>query len=657
MKRLSLAWLLICFVPCAALAQMQPNAAGVPVQQSRISMLKNSSHDFSVNSSATLKAATINAQCLFCHTAHKAQPAAPLWNHTLSTGVTYQVYQSTTLFATMPQPQTTDSSKLCFSCHDGTVALGDTVNNGQIPFQNVPANQYMPTTVPADFGLNLSNHHPIAISVNSANPQVRQPQNGDQVRADGNGLMQCTSCHDPHNETIDPVENKFLVKSNSATAICLSCHDLKGGAGANLWSWSGDAGTASSHQSAANVYNTQTNGGITWLGAHTGYTTTMTNGCEACHNPHAAHTASQLMKGETDQVCFQCHDGNVLTQLWNLKSQFTAKMYIHPSLGVQPGHDPDEAPGAILTRHASCDDCHNAHGTHTNPTPPVPPQLSASLLGVSGIAIDGSPHDPRRGTGDALYEYELCLKCHSYNPNKPQVPGYQAYGPLPNRLIPSTDMRQAISSGASWHPVSSPRGLTAGPGGAVPSLLPAMVNGSGTPMSNRPLSGAAQIYCVDCHSNDTGRNLGPGNTDPPGPHGSGVIHILERAYTIESATGTPGTTPNIPYASSDYQLCFKCHSEQSLLRNDSFPNHSDHMAIASCATCHDPHGVPNGTTLNNSSLINFDLNIVAPNSAAAGPVWTKGSTPFSGSCNLLCHGYDHNSSNATYGNFHMIRRR
>jgi hypothetical protein len=31
-----------------------------------------------------------------------------------------------------------------------------------------------------------------------------------------------------------------------------------------------------------------------------------------------------------------------------------------------------------------------------------------------------------------------------------------------------------------------------------------------------------------------------------GPHGSNVIHILERSYVIESATGTPGMTPNIP---------------------------------------------------------------------------------------------------------------
>jgi len=75
------------------------------------------------------------------------------------------------------------------------------------------------------------------------------------------------------------------------------------------------------------------------------------------------------------------------------------------------------------------------------------------------------------------------------------------------------------------------------------------------------------------------------------------------------------------------------------------------MQKASCATCHDSHGVPNGTAVNNGSLVNFDLNIVAPNSNGQGPAWTDltpapGSTSFQGSCSLRCHGKDH--TGATY---------
>jgi predicted CXXCH cytochrome family protein len=616
-------------------------------QAGSIKALRNSRHDFSTASGTAIKSSKEQESCLFCHTPHQTNPAAPFWNHALSQGQTYQVYQSSTMVARTGQPQSADYTKLCLSCHDGTVALGDTVNNGQIPFQNVSANQLLPASDVSNFGLSLSSHHPVSFTVDTSNTQIQIPRAGDPVQLDNKNRLQCTSCHDAHDESIDPVENRFLVKNNSGSAICTTCHDLKGGTGANLWSWSGDQGLPSSHKTAANLYNTQTNDGVTWLGAHTGYTTTTTNGCEACHRPHTAHEASRLLKGETDQVCFQCHDGNPRTQLPDLKSEYTRKIYVHPSLGPQAGHDVAEAPMNILSRHAACDDCHNAHAAHSDPTPPTPPQLFATLRGVSGIAADGSPHDPRRGTGDALYEYETCFKCHSYNLNKPQVGGYQTYGPLPNRQGSFTDLRQAFSSGVSWHPVTRPRGLSGGPGGAVPSLLPTLLDGSGAPIPGRTLSGAAQIYCVDCHSSDTGRTLGSGYTDPAGPHGSNVIHILERGYMIENAMGTPGMTPNIPYASSNYQLCFKCHSEQSLRNNNSFKYHWQHMQIASCATCHDPHGVPIGAT-SNGSLINFDRNIVAPNSLGVGPTWTDltpapGSTTFHGSCNLRCHGQNHNN--------------
>jgi predicted CXXCH cytochrome family protein len=624
-------------------------------QSTIISKLRNSRHDFSVASAASLKAQTDNALCLFCHTPHNAKPAVPLWNHKLSEGYTYQVYQSTALQATVAQPQTSDSSKLCLSCHDGTVALGDTVNNGLIPFQNVPLDQKLPPSSRSNLagaGLNLADDHPVAFVPDLAlNNQLRLPSTGDPVKLDYQGRLQCTSCHDPHNEYVDPVENRFLVKNNSAAAICTTCHDLQGGLGANLWSWSGAQGLASSHKTAANIYDASTNSGVAWLGAHTGYTTTATNACAACHRPHTAHESARLLKGQTDQICFQCHDGNPLTGLRDVKSAFAGKIYVHPSLGPQPSHDPNEAPDSILTRHAACDDCHNPHAARASAATLVPPQLSGSLLGQSGISDSGSPHDPRRGGIDALYEYEICFKCHSYNPNKPQLPGYQTYGPLPYRQLLSTNLQLAFSSPVSWHPVTRPRGLTGGPGGAVPSLLPSPLDAGGAPISGRTLSASSQIYCTDCHANDSGRNLGGSYTGPAGPHGSNVNHILERAYIIESPTGTPGSTPDIPYSSSNYDLCFKCHSEQSLRNDESFKQHWRHMQRASCATCHDSHGVPNGTAANNGSLVNFDLNIVAPNSAGQGPIWTDqtpgpGSTTFQGSCSLRCHGHDH--TNATY---------
>lgn len=639
MKRLSLLVALALVAWSAALAQT-----------SIISKLRNSKHDFSVSSAATIKASPDDSLCLFCHTPHNARPAAPLWNHKLSEGYTYQLYQSSTLKATVAQPQQGDSSKLCLSCHDGTVALGDSVNNGLIPFQNVPMDEKLPASSPSNLagaGLNLADDHPFAFAPDlAANNQLHLPPTGDRVKLDHQGRVQCTTCHDPHNQYVDPIENRFLVKNNSEAAICTTCHDLRGGSGANLWSWSGSQGQPSAHKSAANVYNEQTNDGVAWLGSHTGYTSTATNACAACHRPHTAHERARLLKGETDQVCFQCHDGNPLTGLSDLKSEFTRKMYVHPSLGPQAGHDPNEAPDNILTRHAACNDCHNSHAARPDVGTLVPPQLPSPLLGLSGIAADGSPRDPRRGGTDVQYEFEICFKCHSNNPNKPQLPGFPTYGQLPNRQIVSTDLRQAFESSAAWHPVTRARGSSSGPGGAVPSLLPAPVDSTGAPIPCRTLSASSQVYCSDCHGNDTGRILGGSYTGPSGPHGSSVIHILERGYVIESPAATPGGSPNIPYSSSNYATCFKCHSEQSLRNDESFKEHRRHMKIASCATCHDPHGVPNGTATNNGSLTNFDLNVVATNGDGLGPTWTDltpapGSTTFRGSCNLRCHGHNH----------------
>ena len=69
----------------------------------------------------SVHAVTESDVCIFCHTPHHASGDGPLWNHQMS-GASYTPYSSSTLKATVGQP--TGSSRLCLSCHDGTVALG-----------------------------------------------------------------------------------------------------------------------------------------------------------------------------------------------------------------------------------------------------------------------------------------------------------------------------------------------------------------------------------------------------------------------------------------------------------------------------------------------------------------------------------------------------
>jgi len=181
--------------------------------------LRGSAHDFSGdtwNPSGEI--------CLPCHTPHGGDLSvtdAPLWNHTV-TQATFQLYQSSTMQATdLGQPS--GRSKLCLSCHDGTVALdsfGDTVGSRYIGAEG-------------NIGTDLRNDHPISFTYNDAlavadrglyPPSSRASGLGSTIQRDMlfNNKMECSSCHDVHNEAgIDDL----LRKSNAGSALCLTCHD------------------------------------------------------------------------------------------------------------------------------------------------------------------------------------------------------------------------------------------------------------------------------------------------------------------------------------------------------------------------------------------------------------------------------------------------
>jgi hypothetical protein len=124
---------------------------------------------------------------------------------------------------------------------------------------------------------------------------------------------------------------------------------------------------------------------------------------------------------------------------------------------------------------------------------------------------------------------------------------------------------------------------------------------------------------------------GPG---PDGPHGSIYSPLLERNYT---------TLNNTRESTFEYALCYKCHDRDSILGDDSFGEHDKHIRTkrAPCSTCHDPHGVSatQGNSMNNSNLMNFDLNIVSPN--RSGLLMFEDLGTFRGQCYLSCHGKDH----------------
>ena len=195
-------------------------------------------HNLSVSGPGTVKSPTETQICIFCHSPHNASPDAPLWNHSLSAVSNYQMPWSSGMVAypsASAAPQPDGSSKLCLSCHDGTIALG-AVGGSTTPIA-VTGGPTMPTTAPGYLGTDLSGSHPISIVYNDAlaaahNAAGGMPlllpstRNDPAVKLDALQKIQCTTCHDPHDDSnYQPgVVPHFYVKS-TWSGVCQSCHD------------------------------------------------------------------------------------------------------------------------------------------------------------------------------------------------------------------------------------------------------------------------------------------------------------------------------------------------------------------------------------------------------------------------------------------------
>jgi len=218
--------------------------------------------------------------CVFCHTPHNAQPEslAPLWNRALSLENQYTMYRSPYFDSKVTSTPTkpTGASRVCLSCHDGTLALN---RYGRTVLGSSEAPKYL--TGRANLTTKLSYDHPISfpyttelsISANLVNPGLLT----GAVKLDKNGYLQCTSCHNPHDNEF----GNFLVMNNGdptkpdynpavPSPLCVTCHNPPG--------WS-----ISSHNTG--------------------------DGCMNCHTSHTASVEQYLLKAPIDQVCFVggCH--------------------------------------------------------------------------------------------------------------------------------------------------------------------------------------------------------------------------------------------------------------------------------------------------------------------------------------------------------------
>ncbi len=171
--------------------------------------------------------------CIACHDSHNANTSvtvAPQWNHALS-AQTYALYASSSLKATIGQPAM--RSKLCLSCHDGTVAVDS--------FGGASGSQYISSA--NNIGTSLKDDHPISFLYDTAlanlNGTLFDPSTTSVTIGSGGtiqtgtiatvllydgGQLECPSCHDVHNKYT--VGTTGLLKVTSAgSAICKACHN------------------------------------------------------------------------------------------------------------------------------------------------------------------------------------------------------------------------------------------------------------------------------------------------------------------------------------------------------------------------------------------------------------------------------------------------
>jgi len=484
----------------------------------------DSKHNLSASGPGTIKAATETEVCIFCHTPHRAGPELPLWNHHTSVA-TYTPYSSSTLKASVGQPN--GASKLCLSCHDGTVALG-MVHSRSAPIGMQGGVTVMPAG-PGNVGTDLSEDHPISFTYDAAlaaeQGELRDPGLlTGKVRLDHSSQMQCTACHNPH----DDQYGKFLVMDNTASALCVTCHTDP------LWS-------GSAHRTSTAPLT-----GTAEKLARPGAKTVAASACGSCHTSHAAGSGQRLLHStKEEQTCFTCHNGSVVAK--NLAAEFN-KASVHPVMQTSELHDSGEDP-LNGSRHVSCSDCHNPHAARASAAPA--PKASGALLGVKGVTRGGSP------VQSAVYEYELCFRCHGDSLSRGEA--------HVNRLLSETNTRQEFNpANQSFHPVTA-----AGRNPNVPSLLP-------------PYTTASLIRCTDCHNNDQGPDAG--GSGPRGPHGSAYAPLLERQLLMtdrnpESASGYALCYKCHSRTSILADQSFKSHRKHVVDEK------------TACTTCHDPHGV------------------------------------------------------------------
>lgn len=609
----------------------------------RISDIKNTNHNLSIYGPGSVRAAPYNLIdpnanpnvkqteiCVYCHTPHGGtKGATPLWNRKLSSA-TYTPYTSSSLDAAAilggPLGQPGGSSKLCLSCHDGTLAIGnvnvmfgrgsanttyelpmyglqgytDTADTtpllgGKMPFGGYGALSGVASAVSTGYtrnlGIDLTNDHPISVTYTTE-------------LAERNGELRL----------VDSNQQSVAVGPYYRTGMIIGVR-------------------SSGYRPEAPLEPTGPLG--------TGQVQ-----CSACHDPHLRETDPSVgnqkflrlnrfqeappaasYNGFTDIGCMACHDKNFTTTIpatnagtWAYSVHANPQVSTIPQTYITGAAQQNEFPtttdGAMTNLPVWKASCLNCHDTHTV-------QGSRWLLreGTDSTSV------PKVGGNSAIEE--TCYQCHSPNsivengnPAKDIKSDFESNTHMPITL--------ADQQGNLAEPGSPPREVHAIGGnfndaGYVDCSGPTNKCGADFVESRENLGvanlGNRHAECSDCHNPHRAVKFQSFEGNPPGTlsglpdaqgthkfaniagytpsniasgalrgtfgveplYGSASFNALAMNFLVKRGdpTDTLGvadcaginkaTCDNKAYVTREYEICMKCHSDYGYSDTNTFP--------------------------------------------------------------------------------------
>jgi hypothetical protein len=553
----------------------------------------------------TVKASSETQVCVFCHTPHEAESVAlgsagaayhtPLWNRKLS-GQTYTPYSSSSIEAADAElgAGPGGSSKLCLSCHDGTMGV-DKVNalngakNVNIPMTSGASPVKMPsggatTGFTRNLGTDLKSDHPISFTYDatlaSADGELRTPDGtivGNRTAGTTppkmpleKGQVQCATCHDPHLrdratgngnakflrlnrfQVAQPAGGNFSVTND---IICLACHDKAG----TSWAFSAHAnssvatqlykGSAAQQREFPSSLDTPVNTDPpVWQVS-----------CLNCHDTHTVQGARRLLREGTDsastpkaggnsaieETCYQCHTTTaesavVYTTLNNsavpdIKTDFT-------TLGRRMPVKSTDQPAGV--------EVHDIGGVFND-------SLAANCSKTTGkCGKDFLESRVTLGLGNLNNRHAECTDCHN-----------------PHRVI---------------------KGQNGLPGG----LTLANTNQKAGTHRHENADGFVHSNII------SGVLRGSFGVEPAYPDNS--FQSLPSSASFIVKRGDPGSSASNlvsdSYVTREYQICFKCHSNYGYSDDNVYPSGASRPALGGLnLTGQNPNGHNNFTRYTNQA--------------------------------------------------------